>query len=158
MINNAREDDKQQIYHALVRLLSRREHSQKELLRKSTQNGFASAAVVEVIERLIEQGLQSDLRYTEMMVRAAQLKGHGPQRLQQQLQQNGVAKSIIQQVLEGIEIDWWEMARMAKVKKFGDAVETDLKQKQKQQRFLVGRGFTFEQINYAINAEPPSDA
>jgi regulatory protein len=56
------------------------------------------------------------------------------------------------------EIDWWQLAYQVKEKKFGDLVEKDWKQKQRQHRFLLNRGFNIDQINYAIALQASTDA
>ncbi|WP_100642094.1 regulatory protein RecX [Alteromonas facilis] len=157
-MHNANMEEKQQIYHSLIRLLARREHSRTELIRKLQANGFDRNKVDDVLSDIQQQGLQSDSRYIEMMVRSAALKGHGEMRLMQQLQQNGISRAEVQTCLENADIDWWALALQAKQKKFGELPEQDFKLKQKQQRFLAGRGFTLEQINYAIHFNPESDA
>ena len=145
-------------YNAAVRILALRENSRTELRRKLAAKALDIDTINLVIERLSEQGLLCDRRYVEMMVRSAISKGHGPRRITQQLQQNGIESVEINSVIELADCDWWALAYSVKCKKFGEVVEGDWKMKQKQQRFLANRGFSMDQINYAIHAEPESDA
>ncbi|MBT0584885.1 regulatory protein RecX [Alteromonas oceanisediminis] len=151
-------EDDSQIFAALIRLQAMREHSSHELLRKLTQKGFSHKAVQEQIEGLTEQGLQSDQRYAEMAVRVGVSKGHGPQRIRQQMSQQKLSNTLISQAFEQNEIDWFTLAYEVKCKKFGEDIELDWHKKQKQQRFLLNRGFDFEQINHAIQYNPVLDA
>ena len=151
-------DDLTLITQSLMRLLAMREHSQKELYRKLGQKDYATELVEKAINSLAEQDLQSDQRYVEMMIRSAHAKGHGPNRLWQSLQQNGIDRELYDQCMTGTDIDWWQLAYQVKEKKFGDAVEQDWKQKQRQQRFLLNRGFNIDQINYAIAFQASTDA
>lgn len=151
-------DDFTLITQSLVRLLARREHSQQELLRKLNQKDYSAELIQQAIQLLAEQGMQSDHRYVEMMIRAAATKGHGPNRLLKTLQQNGISRELYEHSMQETDVDWWALALQVKQKKFGDAIETDWKLKQKQQRFLLGRGFGSDQINYAISTQPSTDA
>ena len=151
-------EDKALIRNAIYRLLARREHSEYELVQKLSAKGFAPAVVKTIAEEFTLQNLQSDFRYAESVLRGALSKGHGPQRVSQQLKQNHIAEEVIAEVLTAVETDWYALAFEVKTRKFGDLVESDWHKNRKQQRFLLGRGFTFEQINYAVTHIPESDA
>ena len=58
-----------QVEVVCLRLLARREHSQKELLDKLAQRGFLREEVEPVIATLAEQNWQNDARYAECYVR-----------------------------------------------------------------------------------------
>ncbi|MDM7860094.1 regulatory protein RecX [Alteromonas sp. ASW11-36] len=149
--------DQTDIYNSAVRMLSMREHGTKELHDKLVAKGFIATTVDEVICQLLEQRLVCDERYVEMVFRSALHKGHGPNRVTQSLYQKGIERYLIENHLETTEVDWWALAVEVKQKKFGSNRAEDWQQKQKQQRFLHNRGFTLDQINYAINAEDQSD-
>lgn len=150
--------DFNEAYNAAIRILALRENSRTELRRKLAAKSIDTRIIEDVINQLEEQGLISEQRYIDMMVRSALSKGHGPRRISQQLQQNGIDSRLISTVLDAPENDWWSLAYDVKCRKFGEQIEADWKLKQKQQRFLANRGFTLDQINYAIHAEPESDA
>ena len=149
--------DQTDIYNSAVRMLSMREHGTRELHDKLVAKGFAAATVDDVISQLLEQRLLSDERFVEMMFRAAISKGHGPNRVTQSLHHKGVDRYLIESHLGTSDVDWWALALTVKQKQFGSDKAVDWQQKQKQLRFLHGRGFTLDQINYAIAAEPQSD-
>ena len=54
------------------------------------------------------------------------------------------------QLLDQAEVDWFELAKTTAQQKFGDNYPVDVKEKAKRIRFLQYRGFSFDQINYAI--------
>ena len=48
-------------------------------------------------------------------------------------------------------VDWFKLAKDTAQLKFGSDHEVDAKEKAKRMRFLQYRGFSFDQINYALN-------
>ena len=51
-----------------------------------------------------------------------------------------------------LNLDWFELAVKVFDKKYVNKPAKDFKDQQKQQRFLYYRGFTHEQIHYAIES------
>jgi regulatory protein len=51
-----------------------------------------------------------------------------------------------------LSIDWFELAAKVDTKKYEGRPAIDLKNRQKQQRFLYYRGFLHEQIRYGIES------
>ncbi|WP_416305849.1 regulatory protein RecX [Neptunicella sp. SCSIO 80796] len=140
----------QTIRDTLVRLLSRREHSIKELYFKLQLRGFTASQVAPQLNRLTELDLQSDRRFAESFVRQRIAKGQGEQRIRNELRERDVSDEYIRLALLEADTDWFELAKSVHDRKFGQA-DNILKQKQKQQhqRYLQYRGFTAEQIRYA---------
>ena len=139
------------ITDAITRMLARREHAQSEIIRKLTEKGFELSDFLSILEEFVEAGIQSDSRYADMRLRACVSKGQGFLRIKRDLMLTKVSESDIEQAFRDNDVDWFELALQVKVKRFGDAVERDLKLKQKQIRFLQYRGFDHEQIQYALN-------
>ena len=134
-----------------MNLLSRREHSQYELLTKLDKRYPEETELIQaVLQKLIQQGLQSDQRFCEAYTRSSIAKYHGPNRLRQNLKVKGLGEELIEGVLQSAEIDWFELAKALRIKKYGNELTCDIKEKAKQQRFMQYRGFSFEQILYAM--------
>ena len=147
-----------QVYAYLVRLLAAREQSQAELRRKLLEKGCTSEAIENTLKEAVETNIQSDQRFAEMSLRVAFNKGHGPNRLKQKLQQHESDSTFVSKLVSCDEYDWFDLAYSVKTKKFGESIESDWQKRQKQQRFLLGRGFTFDQINFAVSYNPALDA
>lgn len=139
-------------YDAALRYLSRREHSRWELGQKLRQNCRDQAVLDAVQQRVQDQGYQSDERYTMMVLRAQYARGSGPDKARQKLQQSRVASSLIQQCLGEFDGDWFELAAQVRAKRFGSHAPDDFQDRAKQMRFLAGRGFTREQIEFALES------
>lgn len=136
-------------YDVAVEYLSRREHSVKELTAKLLRK-FPSQieAVTNAVTRVQTLGYLSDLRFAEAYARSRGNRGFGPQRIAQELRYKGIEDAIVDQVLSDLasSTDYAESSLYTTWhKKFGTPPE-DLKEKQKQFRYLRYRGYSYEQI------------
>ena len=138
-----------ELHHAAVAMLARREHSHQELLHKLSSKGHEAALCEQVLQELEAQGLLCDQRYAEAYVRMRANRGYGPVRIRHELREKGVSSIIATAELEQAEVDWLELAREVRKKRFGDAPPVDFAERAKQMRFLQYRGFSQEQINFA---------
>lgn len=140
--------------HALS-FLSYREHGTKELTTKLKSKGYPEADIAETVSRLQEMNYLNDQRFADIFVRSRISKPLGVNRIMQELGQKGISSEIAKQAIEEADVDWFELAKQLKERRFGEEVETDYKEKAKQFRYLQYRGFDFEQIKYATS---PKDA
>jgi len=135
---------------AAMNLLAMREHSAKELItklkKKFTQNEWIDAE----LQKLKNDGLQSDQRFTEAYVNMRLRQGKGALVIRLELKEKGISESIINNYLSS-QKDWNALALQAYTKKFGNTPISDLKEKSKRIRFLTARGFSAANIQYALN-------
>jgi len=143
--------DSKSVWETAISLLARREHARQELKQKLLHRGADESEVDAMLNRLVEQGYQSDERYTEMVIRSRYLKGQGPMRAEQMLRQFGVADATIRLAMEAFEPDWFNLAREVRERRFGPWQGGDARLRAKQIRFLQGRGFTPDQIFNAFD-------
>jgi len=135
-------------------LLSRREHSNHEMIEKLRRHAPDAEQEVfdELVSELIDLGYLSESRYAEMLVRSRIAKGYGPSRVRQELQQKRVDGEVIGLSLEACEVDWFDLAKQVRERRFGlSEIGDDQKLRAKQQRFLYSRGFSSDQIQYAMS-------
>ena len=127
-----------------LQLLSRREHSAKQLIEKLKQRGFADNTIDEVLNHCQQHGLQSDARFAEMLSRSRINRGYGPRVIRQLLQQAAVSAAVIDAQFDALasEIDWIDIVARVWHKKYRSNTDTSLKAIQKQRQFLYYRGFT----------------
>ncbi len=137
--------------HSAINLLSRREHSQKELIQKLLVREFHQDDLAEVIEHLLAKNYLSDERYAESVIRNRVSRGYGWRFIKSELNQKGVNSSIISAALQEQDIDWYLQAELAYAKKFGERIINDQKDKAKRIRFLQYRGFSHDEINAALS-------
>ena len=124
-------------------MLSRREHSRHELEQR-LQSRFDVELLDMVLNELRDEGLQSDQRFIESFVSAKVNRGQGPVKIAFELKKKGVNEQKVREQLDSYQGQWQQLARQVLVRKFGEASVIDLKERQKRQRFIAGRGFPNE--------------
>lgn len=81
-------------------LLAMREHSRKELEMKLRLKDFPLDVIADQLERLVQDGLLSDLRFAEQFISSRQRKNpEGRQVLVQRLLQRGVERSVAERTV-----------------------------------------------------------
>lgn len=146
-LNTAVLDDPAKIRRTALDLLARREHSRVELARKLQQRGAMPELLEPILDRLAEQGLLSDTRYLESMIRKRAQAGYGPLRIQEELQRQGIPSAEVRQALQNADCDWAAQLEQVWRRKFDGVVPIDAKSRAKQARFLSYRGFPSDWIS-----------
>ena len=146
-------DDEQVLREKCFKLLTKREHSRFELIYKLSQRGFERPLVEQVVDRMQEEGWQSDERFAQSFAREKVMQRQGRTKIvAQATQQRGVDKALIEQALQRLEVDWFELCQQVYQSKFGSTQPSDRKDWAKRARFLMHRGFSQEHIKFAIQA------
>jgi regulatory protein len=140
------------IKYTITRLLAGREHSKHELLKKLLLRDFDRNLSLEWIDKFSQHNLQSNERFAEALIRGRSNKGIGESRIRNELKEHQISEEIVKAAMLELNIDWFELALNVFDKKYSSKPAKDYKDQQKQQRFLYYRGFTHEQIRYAIDS------
>lgn len=135
-------------------LLTRREHSRKELTRKLLAKGVAGDDVETVVAKLADAGWQDDVRFAESRVRARAGDGYGPLHIRAELGTHGLDRDAIAAALATFEGDWADIARELVRRRYGVAVVDDLKLRRKAADLLMRRGFDVGCIRAATRFDP----
>ncbi len=134
-------------------LLTRREHSRSELLRKLEQRGVAAETAQDVVDKLGASGWQSEARYAESLLRSRAGGGYGPAYIRAELAAHGLDAELIAATLEGYEGDWTENAVDLLRRRHPQALEGAADARCKATDFLLRRGFSMEQVRAALAAD-----
>ena len=138
-------------YNKSLDYLSYREHSELELSNKLIKKGFESSLVPRVIDKLVAKNLVNNARFADAYVNARKRKGFGPKKIFFELKQRGIQENISDKALFNDSNDWQTLAQEVFSKKFRNGVSSDFKEKSKQQNFMIGRGFRFQEIESIFN-------
>lgn len=138
-----------EIYNKALDLLSRREHSRKELYLKLVKRFESKEDINSALDKLEENNLLSDSRFAEEYVQARRRKGFGPIKITVELEKRGVEELLISNQINRFD-DWDSLAELSFKKRFPDGASKDFKQLQKQKNFLTNKGFTFHQIESVL--------
>lgn len=139
------EQNRRQARDCALRLLGRREHSAEELSHKLCQRGYPPAVVETVVAELARERWQSDARYAAELIHYRRRQGYGPLRIRAELRQHGVEEAFGNPQLQWDDADWAELAQRARAKRFGVCSSLSPRERERQFRFLLNRGFTREQ-------------
>ena len=138
-------EQKSLIYNKALDILSRREHSEKELVQKLKNKFVEHDLIDEVTSKLINNNLLNDLRFAEAYTVSRKRKGFGPKKISFELQGKGLREKEVESVLTDIG-GWNQAALVVFKKKFPEGKTDDLKVTLKQKNFLTNRGFRFREI------------
>jgi regulatory protein len=138
----------EQLRQKAMRLLARREHSQKQLQQKLSLRGAQDQASIEAIEGLSEDGYQSDARFGGSLIRQRLAQGFGPLRIVAELQQAGLGRSLIAELMDAEGPDWVAVCRDAHQRRSGGGRHSE--DAAKHWRYLAQRGFTAAQIAQVV--------
>lgn len=120
--------------------LSRREYSRLELKRKLAPYAEDEHEVESLLEDFSARGWLSETRFTDQIVHARRSK-YGAQRIVQELKEKGVSADALAAVLPELQESELETARAVWAKKFG-VLPQDARERAKQMRFMMSRGFS----------------
>jgi regulatory protein len=145
------------IRSAVMDLLTGREFSRAELAKKLDKRFDSDPVIASELDRLQEEGLQSDQRFTEAFLRSRIYRGHGLARIRLDIRQKGIGDDLFNAAVEATDTDWFRLAREVADRKFGRSPATEQKDRARRMRFLQYRGFNFDQIKYALSATDAED-
>ena len=140
------DDAYETIYNKALDIISRREHSQRELSNKLIKKFNIPELVDLVILSLLDKNLINDYRFCEAYVVARKRKGFGPKKIIYELISRGVTENIASEAINQ-EGGWRDAASKVFNKKFKAGIGKDFKEQNKQKGFLQNRGFSFEEID-----------
>ena len=140
----------QDIRKKILDLLSRREHSKYELVLKLERRVDSSDKLLKEIDKLTDQNLQSDERFSESYIRSRYNSGFGPSRIRYDLSKRRVAESIINDAFREIDLNWVEKLKKENIKKYGNENPKNMQELSKRIKFFVQRGFDKEMIRKII--------
>ena len=131
-----------------LRFLSMREHSRLELGRKLSKYAEEGDDVEALLDLLEKNNWLSQERFSESLIHRRSAR-FGNSRIVAELQSHGVKGEALQELKAGLADS--ETARACEVweRKFGE-VATDPKERNKQMRFLMLRGFSQRAVQAAM--------
>lgn len=136
-------------YNKAIDLISRREHSRKEIIAKLSQRGYAEVAQ-DTADRLEEKGYLDDERFANMFSQELKTRrGFGKRRISQELYAKGIDRDIIYDVLESLEENPQEEIIDIITRKYPHCLE-DEKNKNRAMNGLLRFGYSSYDIRSAM--------
>ena len=138
----------QEIKDRAFRILELRDHSAKELKNKLIQKGEDPDESEECVAWLEEIGVIDDERYAAAVVRRYVAKGYGAGRIRTEFGRRGIDRELWENAFEEMPDEKDALDKMVQAK-----METlpDRKELKKFTDKLLRRGFSWDEINEALN-------
>ncbi len=140
------DDECQRARSIAIGLLSRREQSRSELIRRLISRDIGNECAEHLLDQLAEEGWQSDQRFCENLFETRRNNGYGPIRIRAELEQHRIDPGLIDEVTAQSADEWLERLEQLYRKKYREPVIDSAKERAKRSRFLNQRGFSSEQI------------
>jgi len=134
-------------------LVTRREHSARELRGKLAVRGYSAAEASGAISQLQSRDYQSDDRFAASLARRRAGQGYGPRRIQAELKSHGLADAAIREVLATLDEDWNTIAGAQLRKRYGTRAAADHEERSARAGFLLRRGFDPATVRAVTRAE-----
>jgi len=135
-----------------IGLLSRRDYPRRALKERLADSGFAEDAAESAVAALEDERLVNDARYVESAVAGRSARGQGPIRIALELRRQGVAAALVAAAVDARAPEWAERARELRRRRFGAELPRDRKERARQVRFLLQRGFGGDHVRHALDA------
>ena len=127
-----------------LRLLERRDYSEKELTLKLREKGETEEDTAAVVQRMVELGVIDDDRYSKMLVRHYAAKGYGACRIKQELYRHGIKTEQWEEAMEQLPSQEEIMDKLLRTKLKTE--HPDRAQIKKATDALLRRGFSWSEI------------
>jgi regulatory protein len=135
-----------------LRLLSQREHSRAELERKLAKYEDVPGTLAQALDELAAKDFINEARVVQSVVhqRAPRM---GAARVRQELQQKGIAPEAIAEAVTGLQESETSRAFEVWRRRF-EAPPQDAKERARQMRFLMARGFSGAVVAKVLRMDP----
>lgn len=140
-------------YDRALGLLSRREHSARELRTKLAARGHGADEAGDAIDRLQQQEYQSDARFAASIARQRSAQGYGPRRIRAELKSHGLAEAAIREAIASLDRDWNAAAAAQLRRRYGAKAPADREERAARAGFLLRRGFDPATVRAVTHAD-----
>jgi regulatory protein len=129
-----------------LRFLSRREHSRQELRKKLLPHAAERLSDLDdLLDRLEKESWLSNERYAEGLVRRKSER-YGSLRIIDELKQQSISTDTINRLKETLKKTEGDRAWALWSRKYAEVIALDPKEKSKQVRYLVSKGFPLDLV------------
>ena len=128
--------------------------TKKQVIEYLTKKGYNQETIKHCIDKLIEYRYIDDKEYVKKYLQLSNSDGEYLKRYK--LMKKGISKTIIDNVFNEVEIDSKENAKNLALKKI-KGKEITKENLAKVYRYLISKGFTYEDASYAIDSIKEQD-
>ncbi|MEG0979471.1 MAG: regulatory protein RecX [Oscillospiraceae bacterium] len=140
-------------YSRALDIISRRDHTKKELVQKLSQKVDKEIAI-QVADKIEELGLINEENYAQMLAHDLQIrKGMSPFRIRQELLRRGVSREISQNITDELDTDDKQCIINLLNSKFASRNLADEKDLRRTINSLIRLGYQYSDIKNAIDEQ-----
>ena len=130
-----------------MHLLEKQDRTREGLRKKLREGGYPDEAIAQAVAYVESYHYIDDSRYAASYVRYHQ-QGKSRRRIEQDLRAKGVSDEDIERAIETeFTVSETDMIKKAMDRRHFDPAHADIKERQRIYRFLLGRGFSYDDIN-----------
>ncbi len=144
------DSEKAVAYNKTLNLISKRIKTEKEVKDYLKQKGYVNKIITEVVQKLKEYNFINDQRYVKSYI-TSHINSSGKLKLKQELYNKGISKKLIEDAIENLQNQTEVIVRLKE--KYMKNKEDNYKNKQKLTRYLLSKGFTYDDIARATEIE-----
>ena len=141
LIEIQRDSEMQACMDVALRSLSKSVKTEKDIIKKLESKGFLSEIAIETVEKLKGYGYINDQDYSNRYAETYKNR-KGKKLIKLELKQKGVDEKVIDETLNGIENELETALSIAE--KYCRNKEKDVKLMQKCYKYLLSKGFSYE--------------
>lgn len=141
IIEIQRESEAQACMDVALKSLSKSVKTEKDILKKLESKGFLKEIALETVDKLKSYGYIDDKDYSNRYAETYKNR-KGKKLIKLELKQKGVDEKVIDETLNGIESEFETALKIAE--KYCKNKETDVKLMQKCYKYLISKGFSYE--------------
>lgn len=144
-----KENEKSEALNKAVELISKRLKTKREIKDYILGKGYSEETAWYCVDKLKEYGYIDDVDYSKRYIESVS-KTQGKRLVEYKLMMKGVKKEDVASAYEGADIQSNENAFSLAEKRLKNK-ELTKENLAKTYRYLIGRGFSYEDANYAID-------
>ncbi len=140
------ENDFSVYYHQAVQYALEYNKSERDVLQYLLKKGAKEDKAFEIIEKLKENKILNDSKLASRMIEYYIRKYNGRLLIEHKLLEQGFSKVDIELAIENMDMEYYYECLNALYNKVKDKYKNDLRKKDKIKRYLLGRGYTYNDI------------
>ncbi|MBE7062130.1 MAG: hypothetical protein E7382_06335 [Clostridiales bacterium] len=144
------DSERQQAVVRAVNYISKRLKSKREVKDYLLSKGYDEQVVWYAVDKLKEYGYIDDEEYSKRYIESVS-SGQGRRLIEYKLMMKGVRKEDIASAYDNVNIDSKESAKTVAIKHLRNK-EKSKENLAKTYRYLIGKGFSYEDANFAIDS------
>ena len=144
------ESEKQQALSRALAYITRRLKSKREVKDYLLSKGYQEQVVWFVVDKLKEYGYIDDKEFSKRYIESVS-RGQGKRLTEYKLMMKGVRKEDIASAYEDVNVDSKENAKQIAIKHIKNK-EKSKENLAKTYRYLIGKGFSYEEASFAIDS------